>query len=150
MKASPDAYVISEELEDDAAAIDGDIYRIPTAMLDEARRAINSIHSRALDIADDEKRVRANNELLSVIDPTKFPLRTPKYRKGAIVQRLGAKPSAGNAITKADADAVMHKAHTSVRKVVEYRPKELLKFKNEIELVTLEILHLAFGYARRV
>lgn len=166
--------IVSDELDDEAAAVDGAVYRMPSAMLSQARRAVNSIHHRALDIADDEKRVRLNNQLLSVIDPAIYPLRTPKYRKGAIVQRLGAKPSVGDAITKADADAVMHMAHTSVRKVVEHRPKELLKFKNEIELVTLEtliekfegllnknakepawqtflvdnpfILHLAFGY----
>ena len=59
-------------------------YTLSGKMFDDARKAINRAHDKALNIAAQEKRVFAHNTLLTAVDPATFPPKHRPYRKGTV------------------------------------------------------------------
>ena len=115
-------------------------YMLSRKMFDDARRAINRSHDRALTIAADEKRVFAHNTLLTAVNSTKYPAEHRRYRKDAIVEAIGKSLQADIALSFSDQETVIKAARSSARRLARAKPGELLELNRQIELVTLETL----------
>jgi hypothetical protein len=68
----------------------GASYVLSAKAFDDARKAINRAHNKALTIADDEKRAYVHNALLTTVDPIRYPAEYRAYRKDAVLDAIGA------------------------------------------------------------
>ncbi len=105
---------------------------------DEVRRAIRRVHSKALDIASEEKDRVAFNHLLSNADPSAFPERPPIYRKDGVVAMIGTR--SGDQLSARDQTAIVSAARGAVRPLSARKPEAILQLSRDIEIVTLERL----------
>lgn len=120
--------------------IKGKSYVLSAKMLDDARKAINRIHGKALQIATQEKRTFAHNTLLTAVDSVAFPPKQQSYYKDAVLKALGDSLARNIPLSRADQKAVITAAKTTVRLAGRSDPAELLGLAREIEVVTLEAL----------
>ncbi len=120
--------------------IEGATYAIGAGAFDDARKAINRIHEKALSIASEEKWVVTHNTLLTAVDPKKFPEKHREYRKDAILEAIGKSLARTVVLSAEDRKAVVAAATTSARSVRRSEPEALLELNREIEVVTLEEL----------
>lgn len=120
--------------------MDGRSYVLSRGQFDKARRQVSTVHSKALRVAADEKRVRVHNQLLTGLDKKRFPEQRPTYRKDAIVNAVGRSPNIGETISPADQAVVLDVAKAAARQAGQREPHALMALQEEIELVTLKTL----------
>lgn len=115
-------------------------YVLSASMFDDARRAINRAHDRALGIAAIEKRIYAHNSLLTPLDAGKFPEQERGYKKNAIVGAIGKSLERSVTLSPADRNTVVRATRSAVPHLSKTKPTELLELGREIEVVSLEAL----------
>jgi len=120
--------------------ISGRSYSITAKMFDDARKAINRVHNKALVIAASEKRVYAHNTLLTALDPIAHPEQSRAYRKDAIIETIGKSIGRSVALSAADQEAVIMVTRAAAGPLSRAKPGALLELNREIEVVTLEAL----------
>ncbi len=124
----------------DLPACIGTSYITTARAFDDARKAINRVHSKALRLAAKEKNTYAHNLLLTTVDPAKFPLRHLPYQKDSIFHAIGNAERSALSLSRKDQETVLEVTKKSVKSLVRTKPDILLELSREIELVTLEEL----------
>jgi hypothetical protein len=102
-------------------------YTLSAKMFDDARKAINRAHDKALNIAAQEKRVFAHNTFLTAVDPVTFPLKHRPYRKDAILEAIGGSLTRPGKFSAADRDAVVFSTKSLARTLDQSKPAQLLE-----------------------
>lgn len=120
--------------------VDGTSYVISRAMLDGVRKALVTLHSRALQQASAEKTALSFNRLVRPLDPSAYPRRVPAYRRDAVLAALGNAVERGVPLSETDEEAVVRAVRSSVPRVVKSNPSRLLELTREVEVVSLETL----------
>lgn len=124
---------------DRPTSLDGDVYYLNLRDFDGVRRAINRIKAQKLNEGAQDKLVLTRNALLSNILPERFAETKRAYKPDTIFKLIGSKAPAQK-MSKADRAAAVKLVEQSTRKLAEESPAELLELRNDLELVTLEIL----------
>jgi hypothetical protein len=120
--------------------VSGTSYVLAAKTFDEARKAINRAHEKALRIAAEEKRAFAHNTLLTAIDPEKYPHTRRPYHKDAILEAVGDSLARSLVLSAADRKAVVSAATSAARSMKRAEREALLELSREIDVVTLEDL----------
>lgn len=126
--------------ENEASIKDG-VYSIGLFWFEALRKGIDTIRRRYRKEARGDITLLAYSNLLTKVDQSKFPVRTKEVKPNALyelVQLGGANRS------KEDLKAALSVVKEQSKELVKSEPIELLKLKNEIELVTLDELILRF------
>lgn len=113
-------------------------YVLSAKAFDDARKAINRAHDKALTIAADEKRAYVHNALLTTLDPKSYPPVQRAYRKDAVLDAIGASLARTTALSPRDREAVVAATTSAARSVNRTKPEALLELSREIEVITLE------------
>ena len=124
-------------------AIDEDFYYLNFSRFDELRRGINRISSQRQADAKRDRSIFAHNELLTAIAPARFPEAKRPYTPDTIVKLIGS-TSSSQVISRADRTAAIKVIERGKRKMAEDAPEELYRLRNELELVSLEVLITKF------
>lgn len=116
----------------------GRSYVLSAKAFDDARKAINRAHDKALTIAGEEKHAIAHNALLTTLDPERYPAEHRPYRKDAILDAIGASRAHSIVLSANDQKAVVAVTTSAARSVSRSKPEMLLELSREIEVITLE------------
>ncbi len=121
-----------------APRLDGRDYFVARSIFDKVRRAVRTVHTKALDQASEEKDRVAANTLLHSVDPIKHPLLPPTYKPGGVTALIAERDPADFAL--GDRRSLVRAARSAVRSTAPEEPAELLALNREIEIVTLDVL----------
>lgn len=133
-----DRLILLNRSREKAPRLDGRDYLIARSVFDKVRRAVRTVHTKALDLASEEKDRVAMNALLNSVDPANHPLRPPTYRPGGVTALIADLDPADFAA--GDRRTLVRAARSAVRATVPEEPAELLALNREIEIVTLDVL----------
>jgi hypothetical protein len=109
---------------------------IAGVQFEELRRAVRTIHNKALDKARHEKHRIIHNTVLTAVDQTRFPAKPPPYEKGSIIAAIRAGTEAG--LAPRDQDATLAAIIPVARQIGRHKPETIQAVAREIELVSLE------------
>jgi hypothetical protein len=121
-------------------AVNGNSYVLGAKMFDDARKAINRAHDKALRIAAEEKRAFAHNTLLTSIDAEKYPKMHRPYHNDAILEAIGSSLARSVVLSAGDRRAVVSATKSAASSLRRTEPEALMELSREIEVVTLEDL----------
>jgi hypothetical protein len=107
---------------------------------DSLRRAINRITAKQQTEGHKDKRILAHNSLLTSLDPKKFPERTRPYKKDTIFKLISSDSAEPLVLSAADQNAAVRLIDQNKKEMAEKTPGQLQRLRNDIELVTLEVL----------
>lgn len=125
---------------DRATEISGESYTIAFKEYDALRRGINRITKNQQHNAAVDKVILTHNSLLTVLDNKRFPERTRPYKKGTIFKLISTDREVKSRLSAADQSAAVHLIDQNRRELAEKTPELLARLRNDIELVTLEVL----------
>lgn len=129
--------VISQNEE---TSISKDIYTLSEDDYDAIRKGINRITNKQLTDGRIDKIILAHNALLSAVDPKKYPEQSRPYKKDTVFKLISGKSAAQNQFSDADKKEAIRLVSESSKDIARKQPEELLRLRNDIELVTLEEL----------
>jgi hypothetical protein len=127
--------VVSRENE---TGIADDLFTLSFKEYDAIRRGLNRITTRQQNLASRDKRIFAHNELLTSLDAERFPEITRPYEKDTIFKLISSDGKVP--LSDADQNAAVRLIDQNKRELAEKAPAQLLQLRNDIELVTLEVL----------
>jgi len=129
--------VISWENE---TGVSDEFYTLSFKDYDSLRRGINRITSRHQAEGSQDKWILAHNSLLTSLDPKNFPERTRPYKKDTIFKLIASDGIAALPLSVADQNAAVRLVEQNKKEMAQKAPEQLLQLRNDIELVTLEVL----------
>jgi hypothetical protein len=129
--------IISKE---NPTGISGDCYTISFKDYDAIRRGINRITKQQQTEGARDKLIFSYNSLLTSLDPKAFPKRTRPYKKDTIFKLILGDGNAMPRLSSADQSAAVRLIDQNRQELAENEPEVLLRLRNDIELVTLEVL----------
>lgn len=132
--------VISRER---STGIEEDVYYLSFRDFDGLRRGMNRIKAGKQSDGNREKVVLAHNSLLSAVAPERFPEAQHPYKPDTIFKLIGGNANE-QSWSKADQTAAVKVVEQSKRSLAKESPSQLLRLRNDIELVTLEALITKF------
>jgi hypothetical protein len=126
---------------EDEASVTGGVYSIGLFWFEALRKGIDTIRRRYRKEAKGDVTLLTYANLLTKVDQSQFPVRTKTVKPNALYElvKLG-----GANRSKEDLKAALSVVKEQAKELVKSEPVELLKLKNEIELVTLDELILRF------
>lgn len=107
---------------------------------DRHRKAIQRSHSAAMRIANADKFAYLYNQLVSPLDPEKYPPKPMPFQKDALQRAVGNGLSAPGTLSRSDQRAAVRIVKSEVKAIAEKDPTELLELSREIEVVSLEMV----------
>lgn len=123
-------------------AIEKRKYVMSKVQFDQMRRAVRRVHDQALHRAREEKVRVAHNELLTVIDPKKYPEQPPIYRPDGVTAIIAAR--SGDELSPRDQQTVIAAAGAVAKEATKQNRAPLLQLSRQIETVTLDELIAQF------
>ncbi len=120
--------------------ISGDCYTLSFGDYDAIRRGINRITKHQQKEGATDKSILAYNSLLTSRDPKSFPKQTRPYKKDTIIKLISSDGNAMPRLSKADQSAAVRLIDQNRKELAEKAPKLLLRLRNDIDLVSLEVL----------
>ena len=118
----------------------GECYTLRFKDYDALRRGINRIATRQQSEAAKDKWILAHNSLLTSLDPKAFPERARPYKKDTIVKLISTDSSATLRLSTADQNAAVRLVDQNRKELAQKAPENLLRLRDDIQLVTLEVL----------
>ena len=107
---------------------------------DRHRRAIQRSHSAAIKVANADKSAYLYNQLVSPVDPGKYPPKPMPFQKDALQRAVGNGLSAPGTLSRSDQRAAIRIVKSEVKSIAEKDQTELLELSREIEVVSLEMV----------
>jgi len=129
--------VISWENE---TGISEEFYTLSFKDYDSIRRGINRITSRQQNDGGKDKWILAHNSLLTSLDPKNFPEQTRPYKKDTIFKLISSDSKEPIPLSMADQNATIRLVDQHKKEMAQKAPQQLLQLRNDIELITLEVL----------
>lgn len=102
-----------------------------------ARKAINRITTRAQDAAADVKEASVHNQLAKIVGGTGKTLRV---RRNKMTRRFQEALSVDGYLDDADQDSLVRTVAVSARSIAKVHPEKIEMMRDELQLVTLEML----------
>jgi hypothetical protein len=124
----------------DETGVSGDTYTLSFDDYEAIRKGLNRITDRQQSDAAQDKRIFAHNSLLTPLDPRNFPESSRPYRKDTIFKLIPSDGSQTIKLSDADQDAAVRLVDQNKREIARKSPQDLLRLRNDIELVSLEVL----------
>lgn len=118
--------------------IDGNLVFITKTKLNEIRKAFNRGYRRSRERLNLAKRMYVRNELLSVIDPDKFPRIVEVNDSEQLVEIKLAKANSSNATQSNPAQSTIENVREKIETLASESPKSLLALHSDIERITLK------------
>ncbi|MER8705154.1 DUF4263 domain-containing protein [Mesorhizobium sp. M1088] len=118
--------------------LDRGSFRMSYDEFDRLRRAIQRSHAAAIRVANDDKAAYLYNELVSPIDPEKYPPKSRPFQRDALQRAVGDGLAAPGRLSFGDQRAAVKIVKTELKTIADRDETELLELSREIEVVTLE------------
>jgi len=117
-----------------------DSYVLSYKEYDAIRRGINRITRTRQEEGSEDKYILVHNSLLTRLDPKAHPERFRPYRKDAIFKLISADDKSRIPLSLADKNAAIQLVEENKREIAEKAPQQLLQLREDIELITLEVM----------
>jgi hypothetical protein len=120
--------------------ISEEFYTLSFKEYDAIRRGINRITDKQQAEGATDKWILAHNSLLTSLAPQQFPEERRPYKKDTIFKLISSESDRPMPLSAADQNAAIRLVDQNKREIAEKAPQQLLQLREDIELVTLEIL----------
>jgi hypothetical protein len=117
-----------------------DTYVLSYEDFDAIRRGINRITRKRQEEGSVDKYVLVHNSVLTRLDPKAYPERSRPYKKDTIFKLISGDSSNTIELSDADQDAALQLVDQNKREIARKSPKDLQRLRNDIDLVSLEVL----------
>jgi hypothetical protein len=117
-----------------------EFYTLNFKEYDSIRRTINRITARYQNDGAEDKGILVHNSLLTALDPKNFPEQTKPYKKDTIFKLIASEGKERPKLSAADQNAAIRLVDQNKREIAQKAPQQLLQLREDIELVTLEVL----------
>lgn len=119
---------------------EGSIFFLRYHDYENLRLGMNRIQSRFQREGLTDRRIFAHNEILTKLDPVRFPVRARPYKPDTIFSILGNNQRHEVRLSKSDRGALVQQVSERAREIAEKEPERLFKLHREIEVVALDQL----------
>ena len=130
-------HLVISKKEKTSISEDGQLFTIKFSEYDAIRKQLNTISNRARSAARKIKAITAHNVLSYFLDIPEYPQKTHTTKNDTLYKLISSEEAA---LSKADQEVVIKIFDQNKRAMAEEQPQELIKLRNDIELVTLEEL----------